>query len=78
MDLHEASRFHLAPLVEEDEDLLQEVQIPQVNVQAVATKMEVKRDNFAMLWNIDKIFGMLEDLIATNTAIPGIFLLLQK
>ena len=26
------------------------------------------KDNFAMLWNIDKIFGMFEDLIATNRA----------
>ena len=25
-------------------------------------------DNFAMLWNIDKIFGTLEDLIAINKA----------
>ena len=25
-------------------------------------------DNFAMLWKIDKIFGMLEDLMATNKA----------
>ena len=25
-------------------------------------------DNFAMLWNIDKIFGMLEDLMAINKA----------
>ena len=30
-------------------------------------------DNFAMPWNIDKIFGMLEDLIATNKATRHIF-----
>ena len=30
-------------------------------------------DNFEMLWNIGKIFGMSEDLIATNTATRHFF-----
>ena len=30
-------------------------------------------DNFAMPWNIDKIFGMLEELIATNKATGQFF-----
>ena len=32
-----------------------------------------KMDNFVMLWNIDKIFCMLEDLIATNKATRHFF-----
>ena len=35
------------------------------------------RNNYAMLWNIDKICGMLEDQIAT-TKLPGIFYFVQK
>ena len=30
-------------------------------------------DNFAMPWNIDKIFGMFENLIATNKATRHFF-----
>ena len=32
-----------------------------------------KMDNFALSWNIDKIFGMLEDLITTNKATRHFF-----
>ena len=34
-------------------------------------------DNFAMLWNFDKIFGMLEDLSANNKATRHFLFLLK-
>ena len=41
-------------------------------------KYGINLDNFPMLWNIDKIFGMLEDLIATKKATSHFFLFMQK